>query len=536
MTAHHGERKEFFVDGELFVETADLLGTIRLSDSPEVAEILTVSNFAFKADRERDPMFRYGRMFRRPNLPEYRPDAKDLVQLGFAMKETGPTLLNDSLPAGYTFLGQFIDHDLSFDATKDLSLGSREPHETKTKRSPSLDLDSLYGFDPESVKTSPLGRMVYQKDGIRLSIGSTQVDRDVKNNPQALKEFESDLPRGIDPKHPAIAAIFDSRNDENLAVAQTHVAFARFHNAVVDHLSPTVPNDKLFAEARKYVIRHYQWIILKDYLPRIIDAGTLQEVIDEGCKFFNLQAGEKAFMPVEFSVAAFRLGHSMLTQQYEWNSIFTSARPRPQPPTLGQLFTFTGADMLAQQQLLSSWLVDWTRFYDFSNFDDVAISKDGNHARLIDTSLVAPLLNLPMPGEAAYKRSLAIRNLLRGRLLGLPTGQSVAERLGVERLKPADFESEPAYALLKTCGFDRLTPLWYYILMEAKTLNGRQLGPVGSRIVAETFVCLIKASEISILPAGPGKPIWEPDDKDFSMAHLLHFVHRTDKDFLNPMR
>ena len=136
-------------------------------------------------------------------------------------------------------------------------------------------------------------------------------------------------------------------------------------------------------------------------------------------------------------------------------------------------------------------------------------------------------------------RSLAVRNLLRGRLLGLPAAQNVAWQLGVTPLSPSEIAGGAHGDILKATGFDQLTPLLYYILREAEVYHqGQRLGPVGSRIIAETFVQLIKSSKISILPkTAPGKPTFASNIGVNSMPGLLSFVNNSLKgeNFLNPL-
>jgi hypothetical protein len=499
-------------------------------------------------------------MFRNPPLGEFRPDPEGLIALGRAMGDTQATKHADNIPAGYVYFGQFVDHDLSFDKnTHKLNLDPLNPEDALSLRSPTLDLDSLYGLEPSVVKETDLGKRVYANDGVRLRVGETQLESSeliVGRFPATELLYFNDLPREGHPDKKQAAAILDPRNDENLAVAQTHLAFIKFHNAVVDHFEKemaaagqTVSPDVLFTKAREAVIQHYQYIILKDYLPKIIDPAILNDVLDNGVQHLRFSRNEEPLMPVEFSVAAFRLGHSFINSSYEWNSVFTSSAGGFRPASLFvHLFSFTGfgsSNLFSQNALPSSWIIDWRRFYDFRDFNDIEAVQGFNLARKIGPSVISELMSLePFPGEDdPHLRTLPVRSLLRGRLLGLPSGQSVARRLGL----PANYLSEEITkhhpAILRDFGFDRSTPLWYFILLEADVLNhGKFLGPVGSRIVAETFVALIKRSKISILPrADSGQPTFKPylgrPDKKFSMAELLYFVHSSfpDEQFLNPL-
>lgn len=251
-------------------------------------------------------------------------------------------------------------------------------------------------------------------------------------------------------------------------------------------------------------------------------------------------------MPVEFSTAAFRLGHPLINSSYEWNKIFSSQPDAFGPASLlKHLFAFTGfgsSDLFAQDNLPSSWIIDWTRFYDFQGFDGVS-TNTYNAARSIGPSVIDELMSLrPFPGEDDPNlRSLPIRTLLRGRLLGLPSGQSVARRLGLTPLSP-EVVAERHPDVMKKFGFDRSTPLWYYILREAdKIHSGNRLGPVGSWIVAETFAALMRNSRISILPDVKGAPTWRPylgrAEGEFSMPELLYFIHRSfpDENYISPL-
>jgi hypothetical protein len=506
----------------------------------------------------RVPTFFFGKMFRDAVLPEFRPGLEGLVELGLAM-EARPGDAPGLMPAGYVYLGQFVDHDLTFDQNVKLIPASGQ---ARSLRSPSLDLDSLYGFDPELVKQAQLGRRLYEDDGIRLRFDWTQSDP-LPNNPLAQRRLPNDLPRtgNLDPKNKHVALLIDPRNDENLAVAQTHLAFIKLHNAAVRRISTEfgLAGGALFESAREWVVRRYQWVVLKDFLPRIIEPEVLDEVIEKGPAHLKFREGEEPFMPIEFSVAAFRLGHSLINETYEWNPIFQSP-PESMRASLRDLFAFTGfsGNLAVQKNLLSSWVIDWTRFYEFAG---VGVGGRANRARRIGPSLVSGLMKLPPLGREGdesglppvngvqpkdYLRSLSVRNLLRGHWEGLrlpagqlPTGQAVAERLGVAALAPAEIAEGPHRDVLTRHGFDRLTPLWYYILREAERLHeGERLGPVGSRIVAETFVALIKKGRFSVLPRDrDGWPNAEEAPDIDSAPALLSFIDKAfeGENFLNPL-
>ncbi len=303
------------------------------------------------------------------------------------------------------------------------------------------------------------------------------------------------------------------------------MAFLKFHNKVVagirdKSIKPSNSIDKsVFEQARELVIWHYQWIVLNDFLTRIIDKEQL-ELVRKGRRFFQFK--EQPFIPVEFSVAAYRLGHSMVRAAYDYNRVFTPLPGGVTPATLELLFVFTAKSGprgdLINVPIPSDWIIDWRRFFDI----DPAVPF--SPSRKLDPFLVEPLKNLPNVPDPS---SLAVRNLRRDRSVGLPSGQSVARFLRLKRLTKAEIATGPDGAVATKHNFDIESPLWYYILKEAQIQGqGQRLGQVGSRILAEVFVGLLEADSSSFLARNPDwKPILPAQNPGtFTIADLLKFV------------
>jgi hypothetical protein len=419
----------------------------------------------------------YGWLF--PKLDPLKSKIHELEALGEAMLESAAAVddpeFDSRTPAGYTFLGQFVDHDVTFDTTP-LPERSEDVLATTNFRTPALDLDCLYGNGPL------VHPFLYQRDLKSFAIGQNQK---VKNFPKV----DHDLPRSLD----GLALVADPRNDTNLIVAQLHLAMLKFHNKVVRH-NP----DWTFSQARAHVTHHYQSMVLNDLLPRIVDKSVLDEVVLDGPEFYRVRrADEFPFIPVEFSAAVYRFGHSMIRERYSFGGAFTM------PVSLSSLFRFTGPSGTVGPNLPvpSSWVIDWRRFF----FDERAAAAEArlesaitrNYARKI-TAMISPgLKNLPFLSDvhSDQKKNLAIRNLIRGNAFGLPSGQEVAKAMKLEAfaLSPDEICSGPDGTIVSQYGYDKATPLWYYTLKEAEVLaKGERLGPVGSRIVAEVFVGLLQ--------------------------------------------
>ena len=433
-----------------------------------------------------------------PELPEMHDR---LVNLGSTMRDPdAESKPNSMIPSAYTYMGQFVDHDITFEAKSDnmVKLGDYDfrvltPEEIRTKitngRTPGLDLDNVY-YKPAPRNCS---RMV-------LGFVSTDQDIPVLSKPNDLPR----KPRSRKDEDNRAALIGDKRDDENLVIAQLHVAFLRAHNAIVSR-------GHTYHEARRILRRHYQWIVIKDFLPRICDPWIVSETILGGNKVFRPNPDD-LFMPFEFSVAAYRFGHSMVRTIYRYNSNF----PRT---TLNDLFKLTAlsGDLRDTATLPERWIIDWKNFVD----------GGANRARPIDTGLSKALFDLTAFSKPMPEGRLPVRNLLRGYMLRLPTGQAVASALGMRVLTPEDIEavarsvSVDQLTAVRDGGFSHRTPLWYYILAEAAAGTTGHLGPVGSTIVAEVLIGLIRASKDSILRMPGWKPTLGEKPGVFTLPDLL---------------
>ena len=479
------------------------------------------------------PPFRFSRLGPNGNGKQL-PDAT-LRKLASAMTAGGGGL--GQIPAGFTYLGQFIDHDLTFDKTNVMLGATVSPSALVQARSPSLDLDSLYGAgpaDPESAK-------FYEADGLHLRMGKTSAVGGL-----GVKQG-FDLPRGagntVAKKRKGI--IPDPRNDENLAVAQTHLALIRFHNRVVDTLPAAVPPALRFATARELVTKHYQWMIRTDYLPRICAPGVVSNVFGSGRKAFEVgvPATDVPTMPIEFSVAAFRLGHAMIRKAYHWNKVFDG-----ESGTLGFLFDFSAGsgELGFGPRLPSNWIADFRRLYDFTEAGraDLAMPPAKfNRAMRIDSTLTTVLEFLP--GFPTNQANLALRNLLRAKMVKLATGQQMAAFLtskgvSLTQLTQAQLRDGSGGADLsgltqpQRTALLQNTPLWFYILREAELNNGKLKG-VGARIVAETFHRAMEGSGHSIVRDTAWRPSLGPNSTTFRMVDLLLFAFRGRKNLLAPV-
>jgi heme peroxidase len=443
-----------------------------------------------------------------------------LGQLGDLMADAGRETAPDStIPAGYTYFGQFVDHDVTLDVSSSLVAGT-DANTLNNMRSPALDLDSVYGRGPALDPFLYVFPSSGPPSAIKLALGTNRPSG--PGGPGGSGGFggmtvqaDYDVPRMNNPLNPAAstltAVVGDPRNDENLIVSQFHHSMLKFHNEVVDMLLLVAFPGDIFVEAKKIVTQHYQWAVVNDFLTRVCGPAAVASALASA----TVPIGSPFRMPVEFSVAAYRFGHSMIRDRYWLNFIQINA-------SLADVFAFNRKPNLP---VLSNWAVDFNAF-----FTTGVVVPVNNKARPIDSNLANKLEALPdFTGLMAI---LATRNLRRGLALGLPSGQATATFLGVPPMTSVQLKQGlPAneVTVLNSNGglLLKKTPLWYYVLREAAVLGGgNQMGPLGAKIVADTFVRMLSRDAGSYLNVTGGFTPFLPSATpgDFTVADLVIFA------------
>lgn len=441
---------------------------------------------------------RFGRMM--PylrSLTEFKPDPDTLGAAGGPMdggaNPADSTQDNPRIKAGYTFLGQFIDHDLTLDATSTLEQ-QIDPQATRNFRTPALELDSVYGLGP---KVMPY--LYDQNERGKMLLGATA----------------HDLPRNTQ----GVALIGDPRNDENAIIAQLHLLFLKFHNKIFDVATdPSMGWESRYEKAQSLARWHYQWIVVNEFLTRTVGRGLTRRAIAKVP--FRYPDYGYPFMPVEFSVAAYRFGHSQVRPGYRLSEanfgqdgvraagLFPTDPAAPNPPE-------NVGDLRGGRAIPEALRIEWAAFF----------GETAQPGKLIDIRLASPLLTLPdsvvETDSPPNRRSLASRNLQRGIDARLPSGQAVAAHLGVRRLKDEQIWDG-------VNGGEGPAPLWFYCLREAEKLaNGTRLAGAGARIVAHTFAAILHADKASYIVQAPE---WMPNfgvGDRFSFTDLINFTMDT---------
>jgi hypothetical protein len=435
--------------------------------------------------------------------------------------------------AGSTFIGQFIDHDLTFDQTSRLGIET-QPAVSPNTRDPRFDLDSVYGDGPDEnpelyERESRFGRSKPTK----LRIESGGLFEDVPRNPNTMA-----------------AIIADPRNDENMMISGLQAAFIKFHNNAVDLVRQQdrrADSEEVFERARRLTRWHYQWIVVHEFLPQFVGEATANDILRNGTRFYRPR---DPFIPVEFQGAAYRMGHTLVRPSYRANLGGDDPNSPGGAAFFGMIFVpddelknASDPEDLRGGARAPRRFIGWQTFFDFGptftdgpNNPNPAIRPN----KRVDAIVSTALLKLPVgtiagaaPNEPIL--SLASRNLLRGITWSLPSGQSIAREIGAKVLTG---DNDPFLKQLRSFdthkedfNLDKSTPLWVYVLNEGLALGdgGRHLGPVGGRIVGEVFVGLLEADQSSYFNADRR---WKPTlpqrsgqvTGDFKMIDFLTFA------------
>jgi len=436
---------------------------------------------------------RFGRMF--PDLsPAYVPKDK-LAKVGALngpMDSGTAKSKTDGVAVGMAFFGQFVDHDITLDTSTSFQQVVDDAGEISNVRSPKLDLDCIYGLGPEA---QPY--LYFQKPdaykGAKLLTGAESGKGGLANH---------DLLRSAHDR----AMIGDPRNDENRIVSQLQLAMIRFHNHVCEtlHAETGLEGSELYEAARHETTWHYQWNVVNDFLAAMCGRPLVERILACGREHY---CGGVAYIPVEFSVAAYRFGHSMIPMKVQTRK--GGDKHDLFGPVLGGGF----------QPLSEAKAV-----VDFHELFFTPENRSVERADKLDTKLASTLLKLPFVNGPDEEKSLATRNLMRGNVFLLPGGEKVAQHMKIDGYDP-----DPVLDKVETLGLGRDgVPLWLYILAEAEVIGreetggnrtkGEGLGPVGARIVAETIIGLLEYDEDSYLGANRN---WSPRADWDSVGKML---------------
>lgn len=436
---------------------------------------------------------------------------------------------NPTIPSGYTYLLQFVAHDLVHSAIPLSLVGELNAGVANARRAP-LQLENLYGHGPvgsphlyaldapsdDRRSKLRLGRMRWKgasdnagcpfRDIARTSIENlTGIDRGTPARPVVLTE-------------PLIA---DPRNDDHAIISQLTALFSMLHNGLVDFArrgEPVSPASarfgatyKRFLCARDGLTAIYHHVIRNDLMRRVLHPEIHAAYSDDRAKLMDetVEAAGEWQIPLEFSHGAFRFGHAMVRPEYRINDLSTH--------DLNNTLDKTSANDPVNMPLDETWMVQWSRFFAING-------SQPNLSRRIGPYLSDALGNdqIFYAFDATERVGLLYRDLFGSALAGMWSVDALIKEIARRRprfiaksrlladraFRVAELRgwlmSAPNYGGLSAEDIETLAndpPLPLFVLLEAMQepmTQGRHLGTLGSIIVAEVIFAALARARTSL--------------------------------------
>lgn len=386
--------------------------------------------------------------------------------------------------------GQFVDHDL------DLTDGAEESADILVPEGdPFFDpgstgtevitfnralFDSTTGTDASNPReqeneiTSWLdGSMVYGSDAERNAALREAGTPYLKTSAGNLLPFNVDSltnANGFITDPTSLFLAGDIRANEQLGLTVMHTLFMREHNRIAGILSdanPTAEVDVIYEQARRLVVAKIQVITYEEWLPSLIGANAI-------APYSRYDDSVNPTIFNEFSVAAFRLGHSMLNEQL--------LRLDASGVVIADGHVDLKSAFFAAPSILASE----------TDLDPILRGFATQEHQELDAKVIDDIRNFlfGQPGSGGF--DLASLNIQRGRDHGVPGYNDMREAMGLVRVTQfGQITSDPelADALFDTYGEVNEIDLWVGGLSE-DAVSGSQLGELFQEVIVQQFTAV----------------------------------------------
>ena len=379
--------------------------------------------------------------------------------------------VNKNMPLGYNFALMFLIHDMTFNQNKTIF------QDNDIKRLPSIDLELLYG-------------------------NSTSYDFLYRNYQFIFNRKKNDLPRNIygEPMIP------DKRNDHNYILAQFHILFMMFHNKLYSEYTKNNKSNytekQIFDLVKKEVTYYWQWIIVNDILPRIVDNDILEAIFQKGTQIYKPNPVNELFMPYEFIHAVSRFSHYIMPNRYN----------------IAYDYHVSMNDIMKQTKgVLPEYVIDWNKF--------IHVDKQLPEPQYCKKNDYSQTFNIY--DNVGYVNMIA-SDLVASNSYNLPSGQDIADEIKFEKIPSSLMNKYDHNQVLKNLSLIDKTPLLLYILKESEIYtDGHQLTGIGGKIFAETIIGMLFYDKNSYLNA---KVKWAPSLKsdiknNFTLSDMIKYIY-----------
>ena len=455
---------------------------------------------------------------------------------------------NSTLPSGYTYLFQFVGHDLTC-TTAPFSTASRPEIMSENVRREGLKLQTLYGDGPAAARFAyEPSRAGPGEERVKLRLGRIQRDdrsRDSQCPFRDIARGPSDQP-GLDALALTEPLIADPRNDAHAILSQVTVLFSLLHNGIVELLEQSEPAPAgagaarahgLFAKARRLSAQVFRRVVREDLLRRLLDP-RIYAAYESGALLSYAPVAEREWRaPLEFSQGAIRFGHALVRDEYRINDGATN--------DLLENLTKTSLADPRNMPLNESWVVQWSHFFEIDGSRPNLAKRIGPH---YSSGLLSQQIFPAIDGGGRV--GLAYRDFMSSAFAGLWSVRALIEEVrrrrpdfvrGARLLDDHAWRSAELsswlrrYRLFGGLDDDDIAslandpPMAFYTQWEAMhAAEGLHLGPLGSIIVAETLFAAL-ASPLEDEREAEGEPVGERGVLDRlasvrTMPQLILFV------------
>lgn len=373
------------------------------------------------------------------NIEESTFNTDNLIQ--YIKCSTNNIYKKNTLSVGYLFFSQLLTNDIT--------------HVSVSSLIPTFNLSSIY--------EDKLDNSIFNTQRLFITKNNIDIYRDHLNNP----------------------FIPDIRNDFNIILSQTHLIFQLLHNKLMKNsIDKNIINK--FNKVKKEVIYTYQWIIVYDFLYKLVDNSILDSIFENKSKYYHSEDMEEC-IPLEFIMLLKSLNNMLL----------------PNVIKLNETSILNESDLYSYKY---NYCIDdpinWSCLFEVDELNPPYYSKKINTNIIEDLNYTYNIYDDSID-KTSYN-SVLLNDILFSQYNELPCGQHIAHMFNIPPIDKSIFNDN----VLEDLGMVEKTPFLIYVLKEADIFKrGKQLTGIGGIIIAEVILSILFDDKNSFFNEPNG---WKP--------------------------